>query len=98
MPRTPTPRLCSVCAAPRGAGSGKGLCARCYKAQQRGKTPSPEMQRAADGEGGQVSVRFTKATLELIARAAEREGVTPREYIRQATLERLDRSMAAMTK
>lgn len=94
MPRTSASPLCSVCAAPRGPGSARGLCARCYKAQQRGRTPSPEHQRAAAGEGGQISIRFTRATLELIRQAGELEGVTPLEYIRWATLEWLARSLS----
>jgi hypothetical protein len=76
----------------RGPGSAKGLCVRCYKAQSRGVSPTPERTRAPAGEGGRLAIRLNKATLEFIAEAARREGVTPVEYVRLAVMARLSRA------
>lgn len=81
--------VCTHCQAPRGAGSAKGLCSRCYVWTRRHDGALPPRERTVSADLSEaLEVRMTALLLAHVRAGAAADGVAPSAWVRRACEER----------
>lgn len=76
----------------------RGLCQRCYARRRRGLPEQPELGRARNGEGAQITFRLERYLRHLVTMLSSQEGIQDAEWLRRAVTERADRQLEEMAR